>query len=65
MIAPELIESKEFKKGFRGYNEEEVDVFLDQIKEDYEAIIKENESLKENWKCTRTRLVSIPASKKL
>ena len=47
MIAPELIESKEFKKGFRGYNEEEVDVFLDQIKEDYEAVIKENESLKE------------------
>lgn len=47
MITPELIESKEFKKGFRGYNEEEVDVFLDTVRVDYEAVIKENESLKE------------------
>ena len=29
MITPEIIESKEFKKGFRGYNEAEVDIFLD------------------------------------
>ena len=47
MIAPELIESKEFKKVFRGYSEEEVDIFLDEIREDYETLIKENESLKE------------------
>ena len=29
MITPMDIENKEFKKGFRGYNEEEVDEFLD------------------------------------
>lgn len=47
MITPEQISEKEFKKGFRGYNEEEVDIFLDQVKEDYEALVKENEAVKE------------------
>ncbi|MDB8851966.1 DivIVA domain-containing protein [Peptostreptococcus anaerobius] len=47
MITPEIIESKEFKKGFRGYNEAEVDIFLDEIREDFEATLKENEALKE------------------
>lgn len=47
MITPEEISNKEFKKGFRGYNEEEVDVFLDQLKDDYEVIVKENEAVKE------------------
>lgn len=47
MITPEIIESKEFKKGFRGYNEAEVDIFLDEIRDDFEATLKENEALKE------------------
>ena len=47
MITPEQISEKEFKKGFRGYSEEEVDIFLDQVKEDYEALVKENEAVKE------------------
>lgn len=47
MITPEEISEKEFKKGFRGYSEEEVDIFLDQVKEDYEALVKENEAVKE------------------
>ncbi|WP_101773020.1 DivIVA domain-containing protein [Peptostreptococcus faecalis] len=47
MITPEILETKEFKKGFRGYSEEEVDVFLDEVKVSYEALFKENEALKE------------------
>lgn len=47
MITPEMIESREFKKGFRGYSESEVDIFLDEIREDFEATLKENEALKE------------------
>lgn len=47
MITPEEISNKEFKKGFRGYSEEEVDVFLDQLKDEYEVIVKENEAVKE------------------
>ncbi|GEN83650.1 cell cycle protein GpsB [Sporosarcina luteola] len=45
---------KEFKTGLRGYNQEDVDLFLDQVIQDYEAFKKtiselrlENEKLKE------------------
>ena len=47
MITPMDIENKEFKKGFRGYNEEEVDEFLDIVKEDFENLHRENLDLKE------------------
>lgn len=47
MITPMDIENKEFKKSFRGYNEEEVDEFLDAVKEDYENLYRENLDLKE------------------
>lgn len=38
---------KEFKKSMRGYNEEEVDAFLDIVIRDYEAFQKEIAKLKE------------------
>ncbi|MBQ6631890.1 MAG: DivIVA domain-containing protein [Romboutsia sp.] len=47
MIAPIEIENKEFKKGLRGYKEDEVDEFLDLVKEDYEQLYRENADLKE------------------
>ena len=47
MIAPIKIENKEFKKGLRGYKEDEVDEFLDLVKEDYEQLYRENAELKE------------------
>ena len=47
MITPLDIQNHEFKKGFRGYNENEVDEFLDRIVADYEKILRENEKLKE------------------
>ena len=50
MITPMDIENKEFKKGFRGYNEEEVDEFLDIVKEDFENLYRENLDLKEKLK---------------
>ena len=50
MITPVDIENKEFKKGFRGYNEEEVDDFLDSVKEDFENLYRENLDLKEKLK---------------
>ncbi|GAB4258114.1 DivIVA domain-containing protein [Thermincola ferriacetica] len=46
-LTPLDIRNKEFKRVFRGYDEEEVDEFLDQIVESYESIYKENLSLKE------------------
>lgn len=50
MITPMDIENKEFKKGFRGYNEDEVDEFLDRVKEDFENLYRENLDLKEKIK---------------
>ncbi len=41
------IKNKEFRSSLRGYNGEEVDDFLEQVTEDYEAMYKENATLKE------------------
>lgn len=47
MITPQEIEEKIFKKSMRGFNCEEVDEFLDELRVDYENLIRENDSLKE------------------
>jgi cell division initiation protein len=47
LLKPIEIENKDFKKALRGYREEEVDSFLDIVKEDYESIIQENLRLTE------------------
>lgn len=46
-LTPMDINNKEFKKGLRGYNPEEVDEFLDEIIENYEELYKDNAKLKE------------------
>lgn len=47
MLTPLDLYNKEFKKGFRGYNEEEVDEFLDKVAKDYEKLYRDNIELKE------------------
>lgn len=47
MLTPLEIHEKEFSKSFRGYNESEVDEFLDQVVRDFEDLLKENAILKE------------------
>ena len=42
MLTPADIHNKEFSRGFRGYNEEEVDDFLDEIVYEFEELIKKN-----------------------
>lgn len=46
-LTPLDIHNKEFNKGFRGYDEDEVNEFLDRIVKDYEALIKDNMTLKQ------------------
>lgn len=46
IITPVEIQEKEFNKSFRGYDEEEVDMFLDLISLDLEKLIRENLNLK-------------------
>lgn len=47
MLTPVDIENKEFRKGIRGYREDEVDEFLDLVKEDFENVYRENLELKD------------------
>lgn len=44
-LKPKDILEKEFKTSMRGYNQEEVDQYLDVIIKDYELFIKEFEEL--------------------
>lgn len=46
-LTPMDINNKEFKRGLRGYNPDEVDEFLDEIVENYEELYKENAKLKD------------------
>lgn len=46
MLTPVDIHNKDFTRGFRGYNQEEVDDFLDQIVNDYEMLYRDNHQLK-------------------
>ncbi|QUH26118.1 DivIVA domain-containing protein [Serpentinicella alkaliphila] len=56
MLTPLDIQNKEFKKAFRGYSEDEVDEFLDQIMIDYEKLYKENAELKEKIEKTQDQM---------
>ena len=47
MLTPMDIHNKEFKRSFRGYNEDEIDEFLDQVVSDYEKLFRQNDNLKE------------------
>ena len=46
-ITPMDINNKDFKKGLRGYNVDEVHEFLENLAEEYEVVYKENSTLKE------------------
>ncbi len=46
-LTPLDIRHKEFKRGMRGYADEEVDEFLDEVADEYERIFKENIDLSE------------------
>ena len=45
MITPQEIQEKEFDKAVRGYNAEQVDLFLDELTTDLEALIAEKDEL--------------------
>jgi len=44
-LTPLDIHNKEFSRSFRGYDEDEVNEFLDQVIKDYEALIRENKEM--------------------
>ena len=50
MLSPLDIHNKEFTRGFRGYHEDEVNEFLDQVMKDYEITIRKNKALEKEMK---------------
>lgn len=46
LLTPMDIHNKEFKHSFRGYDEDDVDDYLDRIVNDYGQLMRENEKLK-------------------
>lgn len=46
-ITPLDIRRKEFKRSVRGYSDEEVDIFLDEVADEFERLFQENMELKE------------------
>ncbi len=58
MLTPMDIRNTEFKKGFRGYSEEEVDIFMDKLVVDYEKLYRENNELKERLNMINEKLES-------
>jgi cell division initiation protein len=55
-LTPLDIHNKEFTKGFRGYDEDELNEFLDQVIKDYELIIREKKELDERLNDMNERL---------
>src|SRR5687767_6973083 len=45
-ITPQEIQDREFREAFRGYNEDDVDTFLDEIAVEYARIYQENQRMK-------------------
>lgn len=55
-LSPLDIHNKEFSRGFRGYQEDEVNEFLDQIIKDYEMLMREKKELEDRLKQTDERV---------
>lgn len=56
MLTPLDIHNKEFRRSFRGYDEREVDEFLDRIIKDYEQLYRDNVEIKENMERLSSKL---------
>ncbi len=55
-LSPLDIHNKEFGRSFRGYDEDQVDDFLEQVIQDYEALIRQNKELEEQIESVNEKL---------
>lgn len=61
-LTPREIQEKQFHDAFRGYSHEEVDLFIDQVAEAYEALYKENQALQRRVEDLEERMRNGPAA---
>jgi len=55
-VSPISIQKQEFNKSFRGYDKEEVRAYLERLSDEFEAIQKENDSLKKELEKVSVKL---------
>ena len=55
-LSPLDIHNKEFSSRWRGYDEDEVNEFLEQVLKDFENVLEENKSLKSDLKQTKEQI---------
>lgn len=55
-LTPMDIQNKEFERAFRGYKQEDVDEFLENVAKDYELAVKEKMSLEEKIQMLEDKL---------
>ncbi|HKJ82238.1 MAG TPA: DivIVA domain-containing protein [Ignavibacteriaceae bacterium] len=55
-VSPLSIKKQEFKKGLRGYDQEEVQAFLEKLSDEFELLQKENEILKKELEVSNDKL---------
>lgn len=55
-LTPMDIHNKEFGRSFRGYDEDEVNEFLDQVIKDYEGLLRDKKSLEDRVALLNERL---------
>lgn len=55
-LTPLDIHNKEFSRRFRGYDEDEVNEFLDQVVKDYEMVLRDKRNLEEQVRQLQERL---------
>jgi cell division initiation protein len=55
-LTPLDIQNKEFRRAFRGYHDEQVDEFLDQVIKDYTELMNENTILREQTEGLKSQL---------
>ena len=55
-LTPLDIHNKEFSRGFRGYDEDEVNEFLDQVVKDYEMVLRDKRNLEEQVRQLQERI---------
>lgn len=63
-LTPLDIHNKEFSRRIRGYDEDEVNEFLDQVIKDYEIVIRENKELQSQLLAVQERLDHLQILKK-
>ncbi len=55
-VSPVNIKKQEFNKSLRGFDKEEVQAFLDKLADEFENVLKENDSLKKDLEQATARL---------